>query len=177
MALPFTPFPTLTYEGDVATSEGPSDCEESSDKKCAMSLIARDRRRNRWGPKSSWGKHWHDDSNSMSPPSAGDTATFSVMNGTIPQGSYVTFVSGLDVVSVQGTVKRERVPGPSFVPYITLTTQAGNEISATIPPEAEGQTYVFVTKNATTMIQASTVLYGPAILEVMPQPPMVGQSQ
>ena len=163
MALPFTPYPTLTYEGDVATNEQSSSSSGNGHflgkLTDSLGLKARDGHWNRWGGRNNhWGEHWHSNSNSMAPPSAGDKVTFSIIKGPIPSGSYVTFVSGLDVVSVQGTIK-------------------GKEISATIPQQSEGQTYVFVTKSSASTLMDAGVLYGPAILEVKPQPPQIDFSQ
>jgi len=80
------------------------------------------------------------------PPIAGTTVMFTAA-GTIPANSYVTFVNGLSITSVKGTVK-------------------GSQISAKIPSVDEGQTYVFVTSSDVegTMKDAA-VLFGPAILE------------
>lgn len=78
---------------------------------------------------------------------AGDNAVFTA-NATIPTGAYVTFVSGLDVASVQGTI-------------------TGMNIAAQIPAIAAGQTYVLITSAAATdgKVDATTVIAGPAILE------------
>lgn len=71
-------------------------------------------------------------------------------NATIPAGSFVTFVSGLSVTSVKGTV-------------------SGKTISAAIPSGDAGQIYVFVTsKDAEGTLADRSVLFGPAILEGRP---------
>jgi hypothetical protein len=50
----------------------------------------------------------------------------------------------------------------------------GDNISADVPTAVEGQSYVFVTsKDANGTLDATTVLAGPAILEVAPQPPTI----
>jgi hypothetical protein len=65
-----------------------------------------------------------------------------------PAGSYVTFVSGLMVTSVK----------PSSID--------GANVQVTIPSEAQGQTYVFITNSDIEgMFTDSAVLFGPAILE------------
>ncbi|KAK4945502.1 hypothetical protein LTR10_015398 [Elasticomyces elasticus] len=106
-ALPFTAFPTLTYDGTMESM-------------C-----------------------WSGESIKL-------TAAKS-----IPAGSYVTFVSGLNVVSVRGTI-------------------SGMDITAEIPAVAMGQTYVLVTSKDVegTLVDAS-VLFGPAIIEVMPAAPVI----
>ena len=170
MALPFTPYPTLTYTGQVATDETGSSGSGSYQLKA----------RNYGGRnKSSWGKHWHDNSNSVAPPSAGAKVTFSVMDKNLPQGSYVTFVSGLMVVSVKGSVNGKSPSLYSSVPSLSAHNDCvtGKKISATIPSAAQGQTYVFVTSSSvTSLTDASVILYGPAILEVNPPAPSIDYS-
>lgn len=73
----------------------------------------------------------------------------------IPMGSYLTFVNGLNVVSVAAMID-------------------GMSISAPIPSVAAGQTYVFVTSSDQEgMLSDAAVLFGPAILEVAPPAPMI----
>ena len=84
--LPFTPFPTLLADGASCTCEEP-DCGAPSDYL-----------RKRWN----W--HWRHGQGTCSPPMAGSSVTFTAAK-KIPAGSYVTFVSGLTVTSVMGTVK------------------------------------------------------------------------
>ena len=85
-------------------------------------------------------------------PCGGSTVSFTAAS-KIPEGSYVTFVNGLGVTSVKGKVH-------------------GMTISAEIPKTVEGQAYVFVTKkDVETTFDDSAVVFGPAILEVAPQPP------
>ena len=78
---------------------------------------------------------------------AGGNVVFTA-NATIPAGAYVTFVSGLDVASVQGTI-------------------SGSNIAAQIPAIALGQTYVLITSAAAAggKIDPATVVAGPAIIE------------
>lgn len=66
----------------------------------------------------------------------------------IPQGSFVTFVSGLSVTSVQGSI-------------------SGQSASASVPAGIMGQSYVFVTNKEITdnKLAADAILMGPAILE------------
>lgn len=80
------------------------------------------------------------------------TAMFSV-NGPVAEPFFVTFVSGIDTISVAGT-------------------SANGMLTAQIPAKTQGQTYVFVTKDsATGAIQDNQVQFGPAILEVTPDAP------
>ncbi len=80
------------------------------------------------------------------------TAMFSV-GGTVAEPFFMTFVSGLDTISVPGV-------------------NANGMLTAQIPAKTQGQTYAFVTKDAATgAIQDSQVLFGPAILEVTPDAP------
>ena len=84
--------------------------------------------------------------------------TFSV-KGDVPANSFLTFVSGLDTVSVPATVN-------------------GAMLSGMIPAVSQGQTYVFVTKeNVTAAVQDSQILFGPAIIEVTPPSPTFDISQ
>lgn len=89
---------------------------------------------------------------------AGMTVDFTAASN-VPAGSFLTFVSGLMVVSVPATIN-------------------GADVQAPIPSAAMGQTYVFVTKNNVngTFADAS-VLFGPAILEVAPGAPMIDYSE
>lgn len=78
--------------------------------------------------------------------SAGAPVAFTAASA-IPSGSFVTFVSGLTVVSMMGQVNDV-------------------SITATIPPGISGQSYVFVTSSdAQGKIDDAAVLFGPAILE------------
>ena len=72
---------------------------------------------------------------------------------TVPDGSFVTFVSGLDIVSVP------------------VASKSGSTIAAVIPAVSAGQTYIFVTNsNITTTLNDSCILFGPAILEGKHEP-------
>ncbi len=92
--------------------------------------------------------------------------------GTIPAGSYVTFVNGLTITSVKGTVKGT---SKSTSQVVNVTDRLpGSDISAKIPAGLAGQTYVFVTKSdVETTFSDSAVLFGPAIIEVLPAPPAI----
>ena len=84
----------------------------------------------------------------------GSAYTFTAASD-IPDGSYVTFASGLSVASVQGSIQ-------------------GNVVVATIPAIAMGQTYVFITTVAETMsVPDADILFGPAIIEVAPPAPVI----
>lgn len=88
-------------------------------------------------------------------PNSVDTiTTFTIGQGVnIPQNFFLTFVSGLEVVSVAGT-------------------HDGGVVSASIPKIAQGQTYTFVTdSDISGAFVESAVLAGPAILEVTPPAP------
>lgn len=96
--LPFTAFPTLTLDGTTCTCEEP-DCSSPS------KYIKREA--NGWPHHYGGGKGKGSSSNSpskCSPPTAGQTITLTAAK-SIPSGSYVTFVNGLTVTSVQGTIK------------------------------------------------------------------------
>ena len=83
----------------------------------------------------------------------GSTYTFTAAS-TIPAGSYVTFASGLTVVSEYGSIN-------------------GKTVSAAIPAGVSGQTYVFITsKSENATVPDSDILFGPAILEVAPPAPV-----
>lgn len=83
------------------------------------------------------------------------SVSFTVEDAEIPDPFFLTFVSGIDTVSVPGT-------------------NEDGAVSAEVPPESSGQTYVFVTNSeATSAIQDSQVVCGPAIIEVTPDAPAV----
>ena len=80
------------------------------------------------------------------------TAMFSV-GGPVTEPFFLTFVSGLDTISVQGK-------------------NSNGMILAQIPAKTQGQAYAFVTKGEVKgAIQDSEILFGPAILEVTPNSP------
>lgn len=166
--LPFVPFPTLQADGSTCTCEEP-DCSETGSKT------------KRWGKNGSgWPKTTHSGENQCSPPKAGQSAGFTVTtNGTaIPAGSYLTYVSGLSVVSEPGTISGTL---PSLVfHYLAsiLTLIAGENITSTIPSVASGQTYVFVTKSDVEgTFDDTQVIAGPAVLEVYPTTPTLDYSE
>jgi hypothetical protein len=72
----------------------------------------------------------------------------------MPSGTvYVTFISGLDVVSMAATVD-------------------GDMITTTIPSVASGQSYAILTNaNCTSAPTNAQVIAGPAILEITPNSP------
>lgn len=109
-------------------------------------------------------------------PSAGEKVKLTAEK-SIPADSYVTFVSGLSVVSVKAETDGER---SCFYNLESMDTDscAGNTTSAAIPEVAEGQTYVFVTsKEVEDKLDNSAILFGPAILGVAPQPPTYNEKQ
>jgi hypothetical protein len=76
------------------------------------------------------------------------------VQGSVPEGIFVVFVSGLDTIAV---------PNPAVT---------GSTITAKIPESVQGQAYVFVTNaEPAGPISDSIVLYGPAIIEVKPPSP------
>lgn len=86
------------------------------------------------------------------PPSAGDSVSFTAAH-SVPAGSFVTFVSGLVIVSVAAQ---------------------GNEstVFAAVPQGIAGQAYVMVTKtDLQGKFDAGSVLFGPAVLEGKLFPP------
>jgi hypothetical protein len=150
--LPFVPFPTLTLDASVCTCEEPN---------CSPPKLQRRHEAPHWQPTKTWSSPKPTATSGLtdtcSPPMAGATVMFTAAK-SIPAGSYVTFVSGLNVVSVAGTI-------------------SGSNISAAIPAVAQGQTYVFVTSSdQETTLSDAAVLFGPAILEVYPPAPSINYS-
>lgn len=90
---------------------------------------------------------------------ANDVASFTIGAETdAPQSAFVTFVSGLDTISVPRTA-------------------ADGKHSAAVPQEAQGQTFVFITNaEAQGNITDNIVVAGPAIIEVAPEPAIIDQS-
>lgn len=88
-------------------------------------------------------------------PAAGSKVSFTAAS-SVPAGSFITFVSGLTITSVAGTIN-------------------GNSISAAIPSTIEGgQTYVFVSNaKQEKTFSGTAVLFGPAIIEVTPAAPSI----
>lgn len=178
---PFVPFPTLTYSaGGAGTCEEPNCAPSAQIKK-------RDYGSNgNHGPGGGHGSDGWVSSGHGGPPSSTTTTTsvqssptsFAPSSGptggaapssagatinlvaasNIPAGSYVTFVSGLSVVSVKGTIN-------------------GAKISVQIPSVAAGQTYVFISRtDQEGILVDGNVLFGPAIIEVNPGPPAIDYS-
>lgn len=104
-------------------------------------------------------------SNSSAPLVANTVATLNMAPGSttaVPASAFVTFISGLDIISVPATMS------------------AAGEISATIPPQVSGQSFGLLTStslNGTgTIFDDSTVIAGPVIMEVVPAAPTVNFS-
>jgi hypothetical protein len=82
-----------------------------------------------------------------------------VINGgssvSIGSSVFVTFVNALQVISVSGTIL------------------SGNAVSATIPQEVQGQAFAMLTNAPAngSSVADSSVIAGPAIMEVSPQTP------
>ena len=91
--LPFTAFPTLAYDGKMCTCEEP-DCSSPSVYVKRDDMVG-----------NAWPKSWYGGGNkySCAPPSPGAKVMFTASK-KIPAGSYVTFVNGLIVTSVQGQI-------------------------------------------------------------------------
>ena len=173
MALPFKPFPTLSYSDPCA-------CEEPD---CTPDQAVR---RDYTETETAWGyepsKGWEAPSSTMpyssmetyasstyasakptmtsmpsgycAPPSAGAEITLKAA-GPIKEGTFVTFVSGLNVVSVAGSV-------------------SGDSVTVAIPSVVQGQSYVFITSmDVETTFSDTAVLFGPAIVEVNPPKPVI----
>ncbi|KPI40501.1 Protein rds1 [Cyphellophora attinorum] len=87
---------------------------------------------------------------------AGDSIVLTAAgNGTLPATTYATFVSGLNVASVQAA------------------SVVGQSVTVAIPAAAMGQTYVFLTSAAAAgKLDSTTIIAGPAIVEVAPPPPV-----
>jgi hypothetical protein len=80
-------------------------------------------------------------------------AMVSLKPATVPTGTfYATFVSGLDIVPVNVTV-------------------ANGIVTAPVPTQASGQSYVFLTSDMSANLTDASILCGPAILEVTPASP------
>lgn len=97
-ALPFTAFPSLSYDGKTCTCEEPS-CGNPSQ------YIKRD-------GNTDWPWGHNGDGNYCKAPMSGATVSFTATKA-IPSGSYVTFVNGLAVTSVGGTVNGESTKASS----------------------------------------------------------------
>lgn len=144
--LPFVPFPTLALDASVCTCEEPN---------CSPPMLQK-RNPNPWTKSMGWGTPTGYPAptptaltDTCVAPMAGATVMFTAASA-IPAGSFLTFVSGLSVVSVPGDI-------------------SGMDISAAIPSVAMGQTYVFVTSaDQEGTLSDAAVLFGPAILEVYP---------
>ncbi|ODQ63387.1 hypothetical protein NADFUDRAFT_84512 [Nadsonia fulvescens var. elongata DSM 6958] len=85
------------------------------------------------------------------PVSVNTNITFKV-DGDIPSKFYVTFVSGLDVLPVEGSM-------------------SDGVIEASIPEAVSGQSYAFITSDNSGNLTDSSILFGPAIIEVTPSSP------
>lgn len=87
-------------------------------------------------------------------PAAGAKVSFTAA-GSVPAGSFVTFVSGLVITSVPAEI-------------------SGNTVTAAIPDTVSGQTYVFISSSdQETTFSDKAVLFGPAIIEVAPPAPAI----
>jgi hypothetical protein len=138
-ALPFTAFPSLALGGAVCTCEEPS-CVPSNVTKRGSWVSWSANTTNSTAPPPSTAA-------SCPPPTANSTIMLTAAN-PVPEGSFVTFVSGLAVVSTK----------PSKID--------GANVYVAIPSAAQGQTYVFITNSDVEgSFSDRAVLYGPAIVE------------
>ncbi|SCU80494.1 LANO_0B00298g1_1 [Lachancea nothofagi CBS 11611] len=86
------------------------------------------------------------------PVAVNTSVSFSV-DGQLPSAQcYITFVSGLDILPVEGSV-------------------SNGMISAEIPSQVSGQSYAFVTSDNSGNLTDTSILFGPAVLEVTPSSP------
>lgn len=137
-ALPFTAFPSLALDGAFCTCEEP---------RCVPSQITKREPGENWEATKTYSASARSAITHCSPPMTGGTIMLTAAE-PVPYGSYVTFVSGLVIVSVQ----------PSKIDDAN--------VYVTIPPAVQAQTYVFITKSDIEgTFTDSTVLYGPAIVE------------
>lgn len=105
-ALPFTAFPALTVNGDTCTCEQDS-CKDSHYKKREPGLLGDGGLLGEDGLVDELLGNDNDDVMQCAPPQAGATVTFTAATSdqnTLPDESYLTFVSGLSVTSVKAHV-------------------------------------------------------------------------
>ncbi len=124
-ALPFTSYPSLQVDGSTCTCEEPQ-CGSPRD------VI---KRGSGWASKhGGWPETWRpQQSNSCMPPSPGKSVTFTA-NSTIPAGSYVTFVSGLSVVSVQGNINgKSTARSMQLDLFANLVSRYGHQCRCPVP--------------------------------------------
>jgi len=85
---------------------------------------------------------------------AAPNVTVNLTPSKMPVGNvFVTFVSGLDIIPVAGTVS------------------PGGIVSAVVPVGISGQSYAFLTSDNSGNVADATILAGPAIVEVTPDSP------
>jgi hypothetical protein len=162
--LPFTPFPGLSYDATASC--------KASKARSKRGLVCRAPKPGQAGGPKGGGYGGNNGGNKpgniggygnggapdypMAPSAcekvAGDSITLTVTGNStmIPSGSFVTFVSGLVVSSVQGSA-------------------SGSSVNVAIPEGVSGQTYVFITSAAAAdnALDSTTVVAGPAIVEGM----------
>lgn len=177
--LPFQSFPSLIVKSTFGTCEEP-DCDPSAAIKRDPEASPSDRKHRGGGGRhhdGGWypGNNWDHNKNSKAA-MAGTSVTFTAQKN-IPAGSYVTFVSGLTVTSVKGTVNgKQRGTQHNTLTQSNFTT--GMDIKATVPSAIMGQSYVFVSKSdVENTFDDSQVLFGPAVLEVAPPAPQLNFNQ
>ena len=153
MALPFTAFPALTVDagGCGSNNEGGWNKWMGHKQRRTDAMPKKNNYDNMKNANNDYDKYdqqynaWKKDLVCPAP-KIGEGARFHSAC-EIPQGSFVTFVSGLTTVSVQATI-------------------VGTVVDVAVPDSISGQSYVFITKSAITgMIMDGDVLAGPAVLE------------
>ncbi len=163
VALPFTAFPALKVDdGGCGDEEGGKwnrwrnykrtdyDDDNNQEKKDDEKQEGHDDKKddNSYDDYDKWDQQYNQWKKDLvcSAPKVGEGAKFH-SDCEIPQGSFLTFVSGLTTISVQASI-------------------SGTVIEAAVPESISGQSYVFVTKTAMTgMIMDGDVISGPAVLE------------
>ena len=150
--LPFMAYPALTVETK------PSETESSPEKHA----------RRDWGHGYDWKPA--EPTEVYPSPCEGEEIKVSTEKD-IPAGSYITIVSGLTVVSVQGAYSGENYDSCSAI-RTNINARTGNSASFKIPEGVSGQSYVFVTnKDVEGTFDSKAVVAGPAIIEVKPEAP------
>ena len=153
VALPFTAFSALTVDASGCNDDRGGkwnrwrnhkrdDGKNNDDKK------KYDDQNNNYDDYNKWDQQYNGwKKNLVCPtPKVGEGAKFHAAI-EIPQGSFLTFVSGLSVISVGASI-------------------SGTVIEASVPPSISGQSYVFITKTALSGVIADTdIIAGPAVLE------------